>query len=157
MKPTLKQILIAVAAHYGVSTQFLHRDYSNVRRHNGRGVFCYICVDMYSYDFSQVGRHIGYSEHTAVMHIVDKIRKTDDPHIKKDITLILNNLKPSPEGVSRTASEVKIREQQKLMNDVVAAYKNHQDLYGSSTHTERRALQAFNDAMQKMSVVCDGL
>lgn len=182
MKPTLKQILKAVAQYYNVEQDCLFSKYTVKAEYNRRAVFCYICLDIYSYSPTVIAQFIGYSGRDATLHAANKIRKLDDATIKNDIAEILKQLKviedlthavaiidpddnlpmikaraSRPGNVVVTAAEKKIMEQKKLMDEAVLAFKRHQDAYGTSTHSERHAWQKFNDVMQKMTAFCGGV
>ena len=93
---TPEYIISTVAEHFGVSSSDLCGNKRNSKIVVPRQIAMYLCREIISSPYKNIGKALGNRDHTTVMHGIEKIENEidSDENLKKTINVLKNKINP---------------------------------------------------------------
>jgi chromosomal replication initiator protein len=89
-RPTIKEIKDAVSIFYGIDRTEISSRYRSYETALARQIFCYLAYRYTRFSMAQIGRFVGLSNHTTVLHAIRKIERLriSKPLLADDLDLL---------------------------------------------------------------------
>lgn len=93
---TPEYIISTVAEHFGVNSNDLCGNKRNSKIVVPRQIAMYLCREIISSPYKNIGKALGNRDHTTVMHGIEKIENeiNTDENLKKTINVLKNKINP---------------------------------------------------------------